>query len=76
MPKQKLDKLKEKIHYMKESPRCGNCKYYEETRSKKKLRHYPYTTYTIHRRCTLFDFATRPNAVCLSDWKAKEDNLL
>ena len=71
MPKQKIDDLKKEIGYMKISPRCKNCRYYMETKDKKKLRHYPYTTFVIRKKCALFNFATKPNAYC-NKWEIQK----
>ncbi len=68
MSKQKLDDLKKEIGYMKQSPRCSNCRHYAEIEDEKRLSHYPYTHYVVHKRCKRFNFATKPNAYC-NEWE-------
>ena len=71
MAKLKLDEIKKKIGYVKQSPRCGNCEYFDEVRDIKRLKHYPFTTFVIHRKCSKFGFATKPNAYC-KEWELEE----
>ncbi len=67
--KKKVDEIKKEIGYVKQSPRCANCKHYNEFIENKMMGAF-YKQRIIHRECKLFNFATKPNAFC-DHWEHK-----
>ena len=74
MAKSKVAQEKERMGWTKDSPKCGNCKYYSSRMEKVKYE-YSNQTWSVEKdkRCSLGEFATNVS-FCCDEWKRRGED--